>query len=56
MIIGTAIRHTARLINVPCPKCKARVLEVRNACCGDRRKGYKSIRRCKKCGYRVRMK
>ena len=46
----------ARIVNVPCPRCGAKVMEIRAACCGERRRGVKAIRRCKKCGYKVRVK
>ncbi len=37
-----------------CPKCKKEKLEVRNACCEDRAKGWELVKKCPKCGHKER--
>jgi len=52
MILGTAVSKR-QLINVACPRCGTRPMELKPACCGDRRRGIKAIRKCRKCKYKV---
>lgn len=37
-----------------CPKCKQEKLELKPACCEDKRKGWEIVKRCPKCGYKER--
>jgi len=38
-----------------CPNCKQENLRVEETCCADRHKGWVLVKRCPKCGYKVRV-
>lgn len=38
-----------------CPRCAAAKLEIDEACCSDKAKGVKLVKRCPKCGYKEKL-
>jgi len=37
-----------------CPKCKRENLELKKACCEDKKNGWELVKSCPKCGYKER--